>query len=300
MDNKRFDSLVKSLASGTNRRSVLKGLLGLGTAASMGGTLPQTGVEAARRPTPTPKPITCPGSQHWDGSKCACTTGETCGSACCHIGTECCDGGCCFGHCYGEELCCSYDDWCDAANECCPDGATCCGELGCVVIEEGDCGCGNECPDGFECCGGQCCASGYCAGETCCALGACGGVCLTNEGDACCGTYPYNPDELYCCDGAFLVLECCGTGGCEPGFECCNDSCCPEGHCAFEGCCAGIECGGRCLNDDNRGCCGDEQYDLIGNVCCDDEVYPGFCCTNDDCGTCSSCQQDRTCSPPRC
>ena len=165
MDDRRFDALVKSLASGKSRRSILKGFVGLGGAAALGSALRDPGAEAARRPTPTPRPVKCPGSQQWDGTKCACTTGETCGPDCCLIGSECCDGACCFGHCYGEELCCSYDNWCDAANQCCQDGETCCGEQGCVRIEEGDCGCDGECPQGFECCGGQCCATGFCAGE---------------------------------------------------------------------------------------------------------------------------------------
>ena len=54
MDDRRFDSLVKALAEGKNRRSVLKGLLGLGGAALVGSTVLEADSEAARRPTPTP------------------------------------------------------------------------------------------------------------------------------------------------------------------------------------------------------------------------------------------------------
>jgi hypothetical protein len=238
MEDRRFDWLVKSLAIGTNRRSVLKGILGLGGAATVGGTLLQSGTEAASRPTPTPKPVKCPGNQHWDGAKCTCTSGETCGAGCCLIGSECCDGSCCFGHCYGEELCCSYDNWCDAAGECCPEGATCCGEQGCVVIEDGDCGCGGECPDGFECCGGQCCASGFCAGELCCALGACGGVCLSDEAQECCDGVEYNPDVEGCCSGAVYSTArnvCCE--GVVPAGSCCvNEDCGSCGNCVDHRC----------------------------------------------------------------
>ena len=63
MDDRRFDSLVKSLAGGASRRAVLKGLLGLGGAAAVGGTLLEGPAEAARRPTPTPTPLRCPGNQ---------------------------------------------------------------------------------------------------------------------------------------------------------------------------------------------------------------------------------------------
>jgi len=39
MDDRRFDAFAKSLASGTNRRKLLKGLLGFGGIAVAGGTL---------------------------------------------------------------------------------------------------------------------------------------------------------------------------------------------------------------------------------------------------------------------
>lgn len=312
MDSQRFDSLVKSLAAGTSRRSVLKGVLGLGGAAIAGGTLLERGAEAARRPTPTPKPITCPGSQHWNGSACVCTTGETCGSACCLIGSECCDGACCFGHCYGEELCCSYDNWCEAAGECCPDGATCCGEQGCVVIEEGDCGCDGSCPEGFECCGGQCCSTGYCAAGICCAFGVCGDSCRDDPLQVCCNGVLYDPETQYCCDGTVVEGECCASGGCPEGFECCNGGCCAEGLCSNDGCCAFLACGGVCSQGPEFGCCNGDLYELdfaiccnntiapkAGKVCCDNALYDGNCCVDADCGTCSSCVKHH-CGPLRC
>ncbi len=301
MDSGTFDSLVKSLAAGRSRRSVLKGLLGFGSAAAVGGILAESGADAARRPTPTPKPVTCPGSQHWDGSACVCTSGETCGSACCLIGSECCDGACCFGHCYGEERCCSYDNWCDAAGECCPDGATCCGEQGCIVIEEGDCGCDGACPDGFACCGSQCCAIGFCAGETCCALGVCGEQCLTNEGDECCAGAPYDPDEASCCDGTIVDgAECCATDDCDDGFECCGGVCCAEGYCAGDLCCATPACAGNCIGDASTGCCAGKTCDMSVYVCCDDQIIEGNCCDDSDCGTCVHCEENHRCGLLRC
>lgn len=172
----------------------------------------ETGADAAPRPTPTPKPVQCPGSQHWDGTKCACASGEICGPACCLIGSECCDGACCFGHCYGEELCCAYDNWCDATGECCPVGTTCCGELGCIPGDT--CGCLAGCPDGFECCGGECCASGYCANEWCCALGTCAGACLTGENEGCCAGSVYDKTTHVCCDEELISGNCCDTSEC--------------------------------------------------------------------------------------
>lgn len=311
MDDRRFDALVKSLASGRSRRSVLKGLVGLGGATAIGGTLMEPSAEAARRPTPTPKPVKCPGNQHWDGTRCVCTSGETCGAACCLIGSECCDGSCCFGHCYGEELCCPYDNWCDAANQCCQDGETCCEEQGCIVIEEGDCGCDGECPQGFECCGGQCCATGFCAGEVCCALGVCGGACLTDVDQACCGTQPYDPVTHYCCAGTVVQGACCASSGCETGFECCGGTCCASGNCIFEECCErgicqggcmqeGLECCADLLYDPNDViCCGNVIFVREGNVCCDDEIQAGSCCENSDCGSCGNCV-DYRCGNPTC
>src|SRR5688572_16146533 len=114
MDDRRFDSLVKALATGTSRRSVFKGLLGLGSVAVVG-ALRDDGADAARRPTPTPTPIRCPGRQVPVGGVCTCPADapQKCGPDCCNpagIGpghSECCDNACCFGICYGEELCCA-------------------------------------------------------------------------------------------------------------------------------------------------------------------------------------------------
>lgn len=324
VENSRFDSLVKSLAVGSNRRSVLKGILGLGGAAVVGETLLEPGADAARRPTPTPKPVSCPGSQHWDGARCACTTGETCGAECCHIGSECCDGACCWGHCYEEELCCSYDNWCEATGECCPDGATCCGEQGCVVIEEGACGCDGLCPEGFECCGGQCCSSGYCAGGVCCAFGVCGDTCREDPLQVCCGGVPYIPETHYCCDGTVVEGECCASSGCGSELECCGSECCVIGSCIGGVCCRFGVCGDSCLsNHDDQccggavydprqaDCCGDALYDRRESYCCDGVVVEGDCCASGGCeegfeccgGVCCAdgyCASGLCCATPAC
>lgn len=160
VDSQRFDSLVKSLAGGTNRRVVLKGLFGLGGAVALGSALHESSVEAARRPTPTPKPPSCPGQQHWNGSECECPDGtDKCGPDCCPAEAECCDAACCYGHCYGQELCCPGDNWCDAVGECCPEGTVCCGESGCQDVCCAPNACGGACGGCEE---GQICQNGLC------------------------------------------------------------------------------------------------------------------------------------------
>src|SRR5690349_16906798 len=90
MDDKRFDSITKALASGVSRRSVFKGLFGLGGTALTGAVvIRDDAAEAARRPTPTPKAPRCPGNQTWNGAKCVCPAnlsqcGPNGGPSCCN------------------------------------------------------------------------------------------------------------------------------------------------------------------------------------------------------------------------
>lgn len=73
--------------------------------------------DAARRPSPTATTASCPGKQTRIGSTCVCLAPpaggtQKCGADCCNptgsgaAHSECCDNACCFGTCYGEELCC--------------------------------------------------------------------------------------------------------------------------------------------------------------------------------------------------
>src|SRR5215218_1827607 len=109
MDDKRFDGLTRLIALGSSRRSVLKGLLGLGGAALAGSAALDGDGEAARRPTPTPTPVKCPGNQIPLGGACICPASapNECGPDCCTGLTtdpyprppghsECCDNACCF------------------------------------------------------------------------------------------------------------------------------------------------------------------------------------------------------------
>lgn len=154
MDDRRFDAFVRLLATGSSRRQLVKGLLALGGVAAAGARVPSA--EAARRPTPTPRPVTCPGQQTLQDGVCACPPNTTgCGPDCCPAGAQCCDNACCYGVCVGEELCCTPvcaegacgDDGCGGTCPCSPD----------KVCSQGACVCPSAtapCPDGVcrQCC----------------------------------------------------------------------------------------------------------------------------------------------------
>lgn len=123
MDDRRFDSLVRAVATGASRRAVLKGILGLGGVVLTGGIVLEDDTDAARRPTVSPTLTSiCPGQQTRVGNACVCQVppapgANKCGPDCCtgtssapfprpSTHTECCDGACCAGSCYDEELCC--------------------------------------------------------------------------------------------------------------------------------------------------------------------------------------------------
>ena len=154
MDGSQFDQLTRALGTGGNRRSFLRGLLGLGGLAA-GATLSASGAAAARRATPTPTPVSCPGNQHWNGSACVCPAENTiCGSDCCPDGqAQCCDNACCYGTCYGEELCCPtgsnvcHGAACCSASDVCMDDGSCCTPLTCPTGTPDrlwDCGFGSD------------------------------------------------------------------------------------------------------------------------------------------------------------
>jgi hypothetical protein len=214
MDDRRFDAMVRSLATGGNRRQVLKGLLGFGGAVAAGSLV--LDADAARRPTPTPKPVKCPQGQHWNGSICTCDSGETCGSDCCLGESTCCDNACCYGYCYGEELCCPAEqEFCEATGECCPPGTECCGESGCQETCCGPNSCGGECG---ECEGGQSCVEGLCF-WTC-----------TQQQNACdtfCGSNPHVCLVIQSGEGLCIstVYDNQCTAGCPSGGVCFGPYC---------------------------------------------------------------------------
>ena len=143
MDNKRFDSLTKALASGQSRRSVIKGLLGLGGAAAVSTVVTdaadarRSSITLALRPRPTTtraapcRPGFAPCTTNVTGCCAVCSgnTPVTCGLECCASDDQCCDGECCGGDqlCVAkvldcsnsrcEEICCDEDQICDG--RCC-------------------------------------------------------------------------------------------------------------------------------------------------------------------------------------
>jgi hypothetical protein len=256
MDDRRFDALARMVARGTSRRSALKGLLGLGGAAITGGVVLDRGADAARRPTPTPKPVTCPGNQTAVDGVCTCPAGlSQCnpgvGPACCNDEvlpgspgySECCDNACCEGTCLGEELCCPTNNRpggqppthqiCNLEDgfECCPVEHVCCGIDGCcdtLCSEEGYC-CSPEdvCPSAGD--------SAYfcCTGNTiCCGAGTNANTCIPDSG--CCGDADCTESQ-HCCDGACSDLECEPSTQCSDDFDCGGDAVCCVGDCCTPG-----------------------------------------------------------------
>lgn len=247
MDGSRFDHLTRSLAAGASRRSVLKGLLGLGGAAVAGGALLEGDSDAARRPTPTPTPVRCPGNQIPSGGQCICPSGlSKCGPACCNPGgigaahSECCDNACCHGACYGEELCCPTGNSVCNGRACCAAGQACC------TVD--------------DCCTGAC----YANRQFCCAA---------DTGEIC-------GDD--CCDNA--TERCCERPGgpvCIPLNDCCVDSDCPNddinclaGYCNTQS--NSCELRARCVDDER--CCPSDPSGSAG-AC----VSPDICCAAFDC-----------------
>ena len=99
MDNRRFDELTRVLALGHTRRTVVRGMLGLGVGA-LGSAVWTGGADAARRGfsgprLPTPPPC----------------SGGLCGDPCESCGTgEACFEGQCFARCAPGTLACPCGD----------------------------------------------------------------------------------------------------------------------------------------------------------------------------------------------
>jgi hypothetical protein len=86
MDDRRFDGLTRALATGRNRREVMKGLLGIGAGAVAGGALFGQGTEAARRGFSGPVfPTFTPCQRDINGVCCASGVFEP-GGICCTNG----------------------------------------------------------------------------------------------------------------------------------------------------------------------------------------------------------------------
>lgn len=301
MDDQRFDSLTKACAGASSRRTLFKVLLGLGATVGLPGA-----TNAARRPTPTPKPITCPGQQTAQGGQCVCISPPApgpakCGSDCCNpagVGashSECCDNACCYGHCYGEELCCDYPlVFCEAQNQCCfADDNQCCGSQGCC-----DHACcpttnGDQCCEGAtpRCCGGDACIpeSGCCSDSECSGCQSCIDHICQDDQSKCGGC-------LDCSNGACVKSDL----NCDDGDPCtrstCNDdgSCTPTTRdCRIQGCgCVGSgPCHVATCNQDTGAC--SEEYACDAPGCClpSDMCFQAVCNGN-SCQETLYCQND--------
>jgi len=170
MDEQRFDTLTRRLATGTTRRTVLRGLLGGGALALLGAhgaaAKPKTGDGGGGAPKP-PKPggggsgcklnSDCPD----DGNSCTAAVCDGSTGQCAQVsivqGSPCGDNGICDGN--------------GSCGECgpggrCPGGSP--GGFSCpwMRFDEANCGsCGNVCTaDTPFCCAGACSAV---FGDTC-------------------------------------------------------------------------------------------------------------------------------------
>ncbi len=188
MDDRRFDALTRSLATGLSRRNVLKSLFG---GAVLGGAA-ATGLDRVAAQT-------CPEGEF------PCGTG-----ICCNTAQE----KCCDGVCISAALCCPSLPDCDACEACvggvcqpitCDPCETCVGGE-CVSTCEGEeicctatgaapycaeCCTSDQCPLCWECQGLACVQTGFLCGSVCCEL------------------------ELNCCGG-----ECCASSQCNERSEC--------------------------------------------------------------------------------
>ncbi len=330
MDDRTFDRWTRSLAARHHRRSLLKGLLGLGAAA-----VGAVGSEEAEAQPNCPPP-------------------RRCGGACCPAAQKCCNGTCCpNGRCNTDAT----------PNICCVSGTKQCGTT-CIPTGDPCChGASCDCPNGVRC-GPDCCdlpnqcLAGVCTTPECVSPAACppgnpatctvatciGGVCglgpapsdticrfsanLCDSVEYCDGTnqacpadvfssdgVPCGDDGGFCCGGVCTTGTCCaGTGiGCEQladpiccfgeycrsgpvvccrtDLECGAGSVCCGGTCALGECCTGIADDGRCEPDI---CCpgANGTVCVAGSTC---EVV-GECMTDGDCDDDNFCTSD-SCDP---
>ncbi len=322
MDDRRFDVLTKALAGGSSRRSILKGLLGFGGALTTAGVV---GVDAARRPAPTPKPVSCPGQQFWDGAECVCPNDLfECGPDCCGSSEQCCDNACCpYGSvCIAEEQCCPVGRVCPSypSGSCCPNGTLCCPSGDSCFDPAGGCCDTSDCPT--DDCNPVSCENNVCVyqpltdGTDCGDCAACsGGVCVSTCNGTCC------PADDACVDlangGCCSVDDCpardCHSVTCEEhicvyqsfadGTDCGDCQECTGGACTYqcatgETCCTGTD---TCVDLENGGCCGDADCppDPAPCVatCSDHQCRPSdsVACETLDGGVC--CAYGETCAP---
>jgi hypothetical protein len=225
MHRDRFDSLARTFAAVSTRRSTLAALSALGLAGGLAMI-----EDAAARKKRKKKCKKCGPCRKCKRGKCKpkpdgadCGQGQVCqGGAClCPAGQKACEGSC-----IADSECCGA----------CPQGETCCENVGeCKDVRNDDDFCG-QCANG-QCPGGAFCANGAC-GLTCDTLGE---VCF--QPDCLCGNRvdPAHSGQNVCaeispftCD---TVTTCDADADCAPGTEgfrqvCVSDLCAGKNVCA--------------------------------------------------------------------
>ncbi len=320
MDGSRFDHLTRMLGRGASRRSVLRGLLGIG-----GVAVAAPGVDARNartRPTiPPPPPATTPAP--------TTTTAPPCpGQEQCPNSTLCCDAGscarsgnraiCCSGTVCGLDCCDSPFQCCD--RECCPVDTVCLSQRYPLSDEERCCGADAVCAgegafaDLAVCCGGDtpdCCVREngapvcHTAAAQCCQDRECPGECAYCQDNGSCGVIEHceptttTAAPVHCqdnaeCTGMFMV---CCDGTCMENWRCNCQACIAAGDCSnTAGCCDVVEdcgepgsCGVRSCREHICSWVSDCRYPLGNERCCPVGTF---------CNEGGSCEQDMTCDPP--
>ncbi len=314
MDGRRFDSLVRAFASGSSRRSVLKGLLGIGGAAATGSlvadhadaraiaTRPTVPPPTTRPPAPPPTTTTTPcpaGQQQCPNSTVCCPTGT-----CARSGNQ---AICCTGHVCGHECCVSafasqYSAYLCCDRECCAADHTCLTRVfpeGPNVEEEMCCPAHLACDN--QCCDGACFnpvqgpfwdeefgwlnLNGHpieVAKATCCPTG--GTVCHVDSG------------EHVCCDGS--TPKCCPIisetpGACRPAGACCDAADCAADNPGTDAACWTCDAG-ACVPVLNDVVCGS-----AGEICCDQVCCAaGQICVEAPSGEVGPAQESHICVAP--
>jgi hypothetical protein len=304
MDGRRFDRVTRALASGASRRSVLRGLLGLGGAA-VAGTVTDDRADArtvGTRPTirppqpPPPTTTTSPRPTTTTADPCP-PPGYRCGLDCCARELECCDGECCSpgsvcltrvfdeGPSVEEEVCCLEGQTCD--NRCC-DGE-CYTPLGSAATGFGR----SCCPAGGIVCNGDCCTGEeLCGPDGVCCIPADSNQVCDDDAD-CCGNLICSPNQ-FCVPPSTTTTTTsspattteapCVQG---PGFECCNTSDCVElgyGSVDCVGCRRDSQTGETsCIVLDTGESCGPGVFCCNGFCTSGPQCADQVCCFGGDC-----------------